>query len=96
MDLFLLLLFPLLGALLLPLLPTQSDWVRRGALAAALLQLLDGLWLWQHPPAALSLSWLPQLGLRLELGLDGLTIPLVLLAALLTAMAVLASPVDQS
>jgi NAD(P)H-quinone oxidoreductase subunit 4 len=30
------------------------------------------------------------------LGLDGLTIPLVLLAALLTAMAVLASPVDQS
>jgi NAD(P)H-quinone oxidoreductase subunit 4 len=96
MDLFLLLLFPLLGALLLPLLPTQSDWVRCGALAAALLQLLDGLWLWQHPPAALSLSWLPQLGLRLELGLDGISVPLVLLAALLTAMAVLASPVDQS
>ncbi|MEY4360487.1 MAG: hypothetical protein RLZZ631_1973 [Cyanobacteriota bacterium] len=96
MDLLLLLLIPLLAGLLLPLLPSSSAWVRRGALAAALLQLLDGLWLWQHPPAALSLSWLPQLGLRLELGLDGLTIPLVLLAALLTAMAVLASPVDQS
>ena len=96
MDLLLLLLIPLLAGLLLPLLPSQSAWVRRGALAAALLQLLDGLWLWRHPPAALSLSWLPQLGLRLELGLDGLTVPLVLLAALLTAMAVLASPVDQS
>ncbi|MBM5807476.1 MAG: NADH-quinone oxidoreductase subunit M [Cyanobacteria bacterium M_surface_10_m2_179] len=96
MDLLLLLLIPLLAGLLLPLLPAGSPWVRRGALAAALLQLLDGLWLWQHPPAALSLSWLPQLGLRLELGLDGLTLPLVLLAALLTAMAVMASPVDQS
>ena len=96
MDLLLLLLIPLLAGLLLPLLPSESAWVRRGALAAALLQLLDGLWLWRHPPAALSLSWLPQLGLRLELGLDGLTVPLVLLAALLTAMAVLASPVDQS
>ena len=96
MDLLLLLLIPLLAGLLLPLLPSESSWVRRGALAAALLQLLDGLWLWRHPPAALSLSWLPQLGLRLELGLDGLTVPLVLLAALLTAMAVLASPVDQS
>jgi NAD(P)H-quinone oxidoreductase subunit 4 len=96
MDLLLLLLIPLLAGLLLPLLPAGSPWVRRGALAAALLQLLDGLWLWQHPPAALSLSWLPQLGLHLELGLDGLTLPLVLLAALLTSMAVLASPVDQS
>jgi NAD(P)H-quinone oxidoreductase subunit 4 len=96
MDLLLLLLIPLLAGLLLPLLPAGSPWVRRGALAAALLQLLDGLWLWQHPPAAISVSWLPQLGLRLELGLDGLTLPLVLLAALITAMAVMASPMDQS
>jgi len=96
MDLLLLLLIPLLAGLLLPLLPAGSPWVRRGALTAALLQLLDGLWLWQHPPAAISASWLPQLGLRLELGLDGLTVPLVLLAALITAMAVMASPVDQS
>ena len=96
MDLLLLLLIPLLAGLLLPLLPAGSPWVRRGALTAALLQLLDGLWLWQHPPAAISASWLPQLGLRLELGLDGLTVPLVLLASLITSMAVMASPVDQS
>jgi len=62
MDLLLLLLIPLLAGLLLPLLPAGSPWVRRGALAAALLQLLDGLWLWQHPPAAISAGWLPQLG----------------------------------
>ena len=42
------------------------------------------------------MSWLPKLGLKLDLGLDGLSLPLVLLAALLTAMAVLASPEDQS
>ena len=96
MDLLLLLLIPLLAGLLLPLLPAGSPWVRRGALTAALLQLLDGLWLWQHPPAEISASWLPQLGLRLELGLDGLTVPLVLLASLITSMAVMASPVDQS
>ena len=96
MDLLVLLLIPLLAGLLLPLLPVHSPWVRRGALVACLLQLLDGLWLWRHPPADLSLRWLPQLGLSLELGLDGLTIPLVLLAALITSMAVMASPLDQS
>jgi len=96
MDLLLLLVIPLLAGVLLPLLPAASPWVRRGALVASLLQLLDGVWLWQHPPAALSATWLPQLGLRLELGLDGLTIPLVLLASLITAMAVMASPLDQS
>ena len=96
MDLLLLLVIPLLAGVLLPLLPAASPWVRRGALVASLLQLLDGVWLWQHPPAALSATWLPQLGLRLELGVDGLTIPLVLLASLITAMAVMASPLDQS
>ena len=96
MDLLLLLLIPLLAGVLLPLLPSGSPWVRRGALVAPLLQLLVGVWLWRHPAGDLSLSWLPKLGLRLDLGLDGLTLPLVLLAALLTAMAVLASPEDQS
>ena len=36
------------------------------------------------------------MGLSLDLALDGLSLPLVLLTALLTAMAVLASPADQS
>ncbi|NDG74198.1 MAG: NADH-quinone oxidoreductase subunit M [Synechococcaceae bacterium WB8_1B_136] len=96
MLLLALLLIPLLAGVALPLLPVASAWVRRGALGAALLQLATGFWLWRHPPADLSLSWLPRLGLRLELGLDGVSLPMVLLAALLTAMAVLASPGDQS
>lgn len=96
MTLLLLPVLPLLAGVLLPLLPSGSPWLRRGALVAPLGQLLLGLWLWRHPMADLSFSWLPRLGLRLELGLDGLSLPLVLLAALLTAMAVLAAPVDQS
>lgn len=95
MQLSLLLLIPLLGALLLPLLPAGSRGVRSAALLAPLLQLGWGFWLWGHPPGDLSLPWLPRIGLALELGLDGISLPLVLLAALLTAMATLATPVDQ-
>ncbi|MFM9102704.1 MAG: hypothetical protein ACKOPS_15820 [Cyanobium sp.] len=66
------------------------------AAGAALAQLVVGLLAWRNPPAPLTLEWLPRLGLGLDLGLDGLSLPLVLLTALITAMAVLASPVDQS
>jgi NAD(P)H-quinone oxidoreductase subunit 4 len=96
MTLLLLPLLPLLAGVLLPLLPAGSPWVRRGTLISALLQLSSALWLWRHPPAAITLTWLPRLGLRLDLGLDGLSLPLVLLSSLLTAMAVLATPEDQS
>jgi len=96
MTLLLLLLIPVVAAVLLPLLSGEANRVRAAALAAALAQVVVGLWLWQHPPGELSLRWLPQLGLQLDLGLDGLSLPLVLLAALLTAMAILATPADQN
>ncbi|NDC34558.1 MAG: NADH-quinone oxidoreductase subunit M [Synechococcaceae bacterium WB9_2_112] len=96
MTLLLLLLIPLAAGVLLPLLPLPAATVRSGALVAALAQLGLGLWLWRHPSDDLSLNWLPQIGLRLDLGLDGLSLPLVLLAALLTAMAILTSPQDQN
>jgi NAD(P)H-quinone oxidoreductase subunit 4 len=96
MTLLLLPLLPLLAGVLLPLLPLESAWVRRGALVAPLLQFALGFWLWLHPPGELSLIWLPRLGLRFDLGLDGLSLPLVLLTALLTAMAVLATPEAQT
>ena len=96
MTLFLLVLIPLAAAVLLPLLSSDGRTLRNGALTAALAQLLVALWLWQHPSGELSLSWLPKLGLQLDLGLDGLSLPLVLLASLLTAMAILTSPLDQS
>ena len=95
--LLLLLLLPLLVGLLLPLLSEGRPLlVRALAAAAALAQFAVGLVAWRQPPAPLILNWLPKLGLSLDLALDGLSLPLVLLTALLTAMAVLASPADQS
>jgi NAD(P)H-quinone oxidoreductase subunit 4 len=65
------------------------------ALSAAA-QLVVGLACWRGTPADLHLAWLPKLGLSLDLGLDGLSLPLVLLTALITTLAILASPADQS
>jgi len=93
----LLLLLPLLTGLLLPLLREGRPGLVRGlAATAALAQLAVGLLAWRQVPAALTLNWLPKLGLSFDLALDGLSLPLVLLSALLTAMAVLASPADQA
>ena len=97
-SLLLLLAAPLAGTLLLPLLPATVSSVGVRGIAALFggLQLLVGLLCWQHPPADLQLSWLPKLGLRLDLGLDGLSLPLVLLTALITSMAILSAAADQS
>jgi NADH-quinone oxidoreductase subunit M len=46
---------------------------------------------WSGPLAELSLPWIPQLGIRFHLALDGLSLLLVLLAALLGMVAVAAS-----
>lgn len=95
-PLLLLLLIPGVAGLLLSRLPEgRPALVRSLAALAALAQFLVGVYCWLQPPADLSLTWLPRLGLALELGLDGISLPLVMLTALLTAMAVLASPADQ-
>ena len=98
LPLLLLLALPVAGTLLLPLLAATVPAARVRTLAALTcgLQLATGLIAWQHPPADLQLRWLPRLGLGFDLGLDGLSQPLVLLTALITLFAVLASPVDQS
>ena len=96
MTLLALLFIPLLAVVGLPLLRADSVWVRRGALLASLLELGLGFWFWRQPPQALAIDWLPRLGLRLELGIDGISLPLLLLTALITAMAVLATPLDQT
>ena len=96
MALLLLFLLPLLAGVLIPLLPDRPGLARGVALVAPVLQLITAAWLWRHPPGDLVVEWLPRLGLVLELGLDGLSLPLVLLTALLTALAVLASPEQQS
>jgi NAD(P)H-quinone oxidoreductase subunit 4 len=89
---------PLAAALLLPLLPaaTSSLKVRSLAALSSATQLLVGLACWRSTPADLQLAWLPKLGLSFDLGLDGLSLPLVLLTALITTLAILAVPSDQS
>ncbi len=92
-----LLALPLVAALALPVLPEGSSLrVRSLAALATASQLIIALVCWRLPPADLQLAWLPKLGLELELGLDGLSLPLVLLTALLSTMAILSAPADQS
>jgi NAD(P)H-quinone oxidoreductase subunit 4 len=97
-PLLLLLGLPLAGTLLMPLLPAGLASCRVRSLAAlpAALQLLVALLCWRQPPAELRLAWLPQLGLSFDLGLDGLSLPLVILGALLTTLAILSAPAEQS
>jgi NADH-quinone oxidoreductase subunit M len=83
---------PALGALLLALLPARLDRAARllgvavtGAAFAASLALLAG-----RPPGAatdwrtVDVRWVPAIDLRFHLGVDGISLPLVLLTTLLT------------
>jgi len=93
----LLLALPLGAALLLPWLSGASPArVRHLAALACAGQFLLGLVCWRLPPADLHLAWLPKLKLSLDLGLDGLSLPLVLLTALVSTMAILSAPADQA
>jgi len=95
--LVLLLVFPLFGMGLLQIVPADRlRWVQRLAASSAAGPLVLALGCWRLPPADLHLSWLPKLGLRLDLGLDGLSLPLVVLTALITVFAILSAPADQS
>ena len=95
--LLLLLLLPLGAGVAIPLLNPQL--ARPAALAVAAAQVVLGLVMAlggsDLSAYAITQSWLPQLGLALDLGLDGVSLPLVLLASALTAMAVLATPASQ-
>ena len=94
MSLLVLVLLPLAGGLLAWALggrrPAAARWVCLGALAGDLLLLVPRLrgggW-----PARVDLPWLPELGIGVRLGLDGLSLPLVLLTLVLGALAVAAS-----
>jgi NAD(P)H-quinone oxidoreductase subunit 4 len=92
----LLLALPVVAALLIPLLPTTSAARARSVAAIACVgQCVVGLIAWRLHPADLHLAWLPKLKLSLDLGLDGLSLPLVLLTALVSAMAILSAPEEQ-
>ena len=95
--LLLVLLLPLGAGVAIPVLNPQL--ARPVALAVAAAQVALGLVMalgaQDLSAYAITQSWLPQLGLALELGLDGVSLPLVLLASALTAMAVMATPASQ-
>ncbi len=95
----LLLLAPLLGALLIAGLPGRNPLlIRRAAIATSLITLLVavGLWFLFDPTArefqlAESIVWNQRLGTSYALGIDGISYPMVVLATLLSLIALLAS-----
>ncbi|MCT0202414.1 NuoM family protein [Synechococcus sp. CS-603] len=91
----LLLLLPLAALLAFPLLPSSSPWARRASALVCGAQLLITLWLGLHPVEELRRAWLPQLGLEFHLGLDGLSLPLVGLTALITLLSVAESSPEE-
>jgi NADH-quinone oxidoreductase subunit M len=82
---------PLLGALLVLATPLGDDLAARvGTLLATATLALAGLATWQAVPfdepgpgLEVDAAWVPALGMRAHLGLDGVSAPLVLLTALL-------------
>ncbi|WP_342453685.1 NADH-quinone oxidoreductase subunit M [Synechococcus sp. UW140] len=92
--LIVLLIIPLLIGLLQPLIASDSKRLRSIAAVAPSIQLCLGIWFLKNPPDSISIEWLPQLGLKLELGLDGLSLPLVILTAILTLLAICASQLE--
>ncbi len=91
--------FPLAGAVLLALMPAEAERaIKRGAMVLALLEvaLSIPLW-WRFQPGvagwqfAESRPWLPALGATYALGVDGISLLLVLLTTVISFLAVLGS-----
>ncbi len=90
---------PLVGGLLILLLPAQrKSEVRVTALAAATLTLLLSIWVYVSYDAAAGgyqflerAAWLPSLGISYFVGVDGISVPLFLLAGLVLFSGVLIS-----
>ncbi|MDI6746457.1 MAG: NADH-quinone oxidoreductase subunit M [Rhodocyclaceae bacterium] len=94
-----LLLLPLLGALMVALLPMRDPvWIRRVALAATIVVSVFAWSLLAHfDPVIAEIqlyevhAWHDRLGSSFSLGVDGFSLPLILLATLLMPVAVVAS-----
>jgi NADH-quinone oxidoreductase subunit M len=90
---------PLLGAVLIALLPRESlGLIRRAAAAFSAIALLVSLAIWAgYDPLAPGMQyaerflWIPAVNIHYFVGVDGLSLPLVVLTTLLTFLAVLAS-----
>jgi len=95
---------PLIGAILVLLAggrgdrPEREPMVRALALAVSLVDFLLTLWLWARFDAASSgfqfveqHAWLPQFGISYHLGVDGISLFLLVLTGFLTPLALLTS-----
>jgi NADH-quinone oxidoreductase subunit M len=95
----LLVFLPTAGAILISLLPRErTDLLRAVALGCTLAVFVISLPLWfsfQSGAPAFQFeeqaAWVPDLGITYHVGVDGISLPLVLLTTLLTALAVLSS-----
>jgi len=98
-PLTLLLLLPIFGAILILATPGQATkLIRQMAIGASTLTLLVSIsliGLFDHHITSLQLyhvvPWNPRLGTSFSLGIDGLSLPLILLSTLLSLIAILAS-----
>ena len=92
-------LFPIVCALGIPLLPEGNKVVRWYGLGASLITFLITVagYVKGYDPAieglqmAERVSWVPQLGLTWSVGADGLSMPLILLTSFITSLAALAA-----
>jgi NAD(P)H-quinone oxidoreductase subunit 4 len=93
-------LFPFIAALVIPLIPDKySKFVRWYALGVGLTDFLLMIYVfWQnYNPSdsgfqmAEKYAWVPQLGLNWSLSVDGLSVPLVLLAGFVTTLSMLSA-----
>lgn len=90
--------FPLLGAVLIAMLSRENQWVIKGtALVIALLEFLFSLVIWfgfNSETAAMQFveryDWFPSYGISYYVGIDGISLLLVLLTTFLTPICVLA------
>jgi proton-translocating NADH-quinone oxidoreductase, chain M len=93
-------LFPIAASLLLPIIPDKDGkTVRWYSLIVGLIDFVLIVWAFytgydfSNPDLQLveSYPWVPQLGLNWSLGVDGLSMPLVLLTGFITTLAILAA-----
>jgi len=93
-------LFPLIASAAIPLIPDKDGktvrWYALFVGLANLTMMVYGFWQnYSFETTELQLtetySWIPQLGLNWSVGVDGLSLPLILLSGLITTLAILAS-----
>ncbi|MEM8675144.1 MAG: NAD(P)H-quinone oxidoreductase subunit 4 [Cyanobacteria bacterium P01_G01_bin.67] len=93
-------LFPLVASAIIPLIPDKDGkTIRMYALSVGLINLTLMVYgFWEHynfhqteMQLKETYAWIPQIGLNWSLGVDGLSMPLILLSGLITTLAILAS-----